>query len=236
MARFIGRFVILTEIILLSATVLFADTYNSRRSQMVERDLKARDINDADVLKAMSEVERHLFVPEAVKKYAYADRPLPIGYSQTISQPYVVALMTQLLDAEPGMKALEIGTGSGYQAAVLHRTGLEVFSIEIIPELFERTRQIFDEQDLPIHVKNADGYYGWKENAPFDRIIITAAANHVPQPLLDQLKPGGRMVLPLGKTNLFQTLTVIDKDADGRVSFFYHIGVRFVPMTGKMLE
>ncbi len=215
---------------------IHADPFRSERTRMVERDLKGRDIVDEAVLKAMATVQRHRFVPLSLREFAYRDRPLPIGHSQTISQPYIVALMSQMLDAEPGLKVLEIGTGSGYQAAVLEEMGLEVFSIEIIPGLAELTTKLFSEMKLPIKVKNADGYFGWEEYAPFDRIIITAAANHVPGPLIKQLKPGGKLILPLGNTRLHQTLTVIEKKPDGKTEFYYHIGVRFVPMTGKMLE
>lgn len=227
---------LLSCLICFSYVDLAAQNFELARKLMVERDFAGRDIRDEKVLKAMETVERHLFVPESVKSYAYADRPLPIGYSQTISQPYIVALMSQLLEAKPGMKVLEIGTGSGYQAAVLQEIGMAVYSVEIIPELAERTKGLFSKLQLPIQVMNADGYYGWKEHAPFDRIIITAAANHVPRPLTDQLKPEGKLILPLGKTNLFQTLTIIDKSMSGKLTFSHHIGVRFVPMTGKMLE
>ena len=215
---------------------LAADKYQADRSRMISRDLEARDIVDKTVLKAMSTVARHRFVPPSLRDYSYMDRPLPIGFSQTISQPYIVALMSQMLDAKPGMKVLEIGTGSGYQAAVLEEMGLKVFSIEIIPGLAEKTTKLFTDMRLPIKVKNADGYFGWEEQAPFDRIIITAAANHVPGPLVSQLKPGGKLILPLGNTRLHQTLTVIEKKPDGKTEFYYYIGVRFVPMTGKMLE
>ena len=221
---------------LVAASAFSDDRFSEDRRRMVEQDLKGRDITDSAVLDAMKSVKRHLFVPESMTSYAYADRPIPIGFSQTISQPYIVALMSQLLEAEPGMKVLEIGTGSGYQAAVLNEMGLEVYSIEIISALAKRSKRLFSKMDLPIEVLNTDGYYGWPEKAPFDRIIITAAANHVPRPLIDQLKPGGRLILPLGKINLFQTLTVIEKDEKGETRFSYHIGVRFVPMTGKMLE
>lgn len=216
--------------------LMAADIYEADRSRMISKDLKGRDIGDEVVLKAMNAVPRHRFVPLSLREYAYRDRPLPIGFSQTISQPYIVALMSQMLDAKPGMKVLEIGTGSGYQAAVLEEMGLNVFSIEIIPGLAETTAKLFNEMKLPIMVKNADGYYGWEEHAPFDRIIITAAANHVPGPLIKQLKPGGKLILPLGNTRLHQTLTVIEKKPDGKTEFYYYIGVRFVPMTGKMLE
>lgn len=213
-----------------------AGDWSGARITMVERDLKGRDIYDPNLLEVMRTVPRHLFIPLDVRKYAYADRPLPIGLGQTISQPYIVALMTELLQIEKGMKVLEIGSGSGYQAAVLAALGAEVYSIEIIEELAGRTRALIRQMNLPIQIMNSDGYYGWKEKAPFDRIMITAAANHVPRPLLDQLKPGGKLILPLGNTRYFQTLTMVTKQMDGKMATNYYSNVRFVPMTGKMLE
>ncbi|MBU2644624.1 protein-L-isoaspartate(D-aspartate) O-methyltransferase [bacterium] len=206
------------------------------RRRMVERDLEARDIVDQTVLKAMAQVPRHQFVPAMSRGHAYGDRPLSIGFGQTISQPYIVALMTQLLSIRPGMRVLEIGTGSGYQAAVLHALEADVFSIEIIAPLGKRTQALFQKIGLPIRIKIADGYFGWAEYAPFDRIIITAAANHIPRPLLDQLKPGGQLILPLGSTRFHQTLTLVTIDDRGRTDVSYHGGVRFVPMTGRMLQ
>ncbi len=214
---------------------LLADEWDLKRNLMVERDLKSRDIHDKQVLSAMCRVERHLFVPKEIRSYAYEDRPLPIGEGQTISQPYIVALMTQILEIKKGMRVLEIGTGSGYQAAVLHQMGAEVYSIEIITVLAERTAKDFKNKGLPIQTRNADGYHGWSEAAPFDRIIITAAANHIPRPLIDQLKPGGKLILPLGNIRFYQTLTLVIKDENNRVSVTHHASVRFVPMTGRML-
>lgn len=215
---------------------LSAADWAAQRRMMVERDLKGRDIVDKEVLAAMEQTPRHLFVPEHVRAYAYGDRPLPIGEGQTISQPYIVALMSQLLEIKKGMKILEIGTGSGYQAGVLHALGACVYSIEIIPALALRTNKLFQTLALPIQIKNADGYFGWAEAAPFDRIIITAAANHIPRPLIDQLKPDGKLILPLGNTRFYQTLTLLTKNRDGKISTEYHSNVRFVPMTGKMIE
>ncbi len=212
------------------------DHWVEKRKRMVERDLAARDIVDQTVLKAMGEIPRQIFIPERSKDYAYEDRPLPIGFGQTISQPYIVALMSQLLSLRPGMKVLEIGTGSGYQAAVLQAMKAEVFSIEIVEPLGIRTQTLFQETGLPIRVKIADGYFGWQEHAPFDRIIITAAANHIPRPLLNQLKPGGQLILPLGNIRFFQTLTLVTVDDQGKATVSYHSAVRFVPMTGKMLQ
>lgn len=212
------------------------EKWSQQRKEMVTRDLQSRDIKDSRVLTVMGDVKRHLFIPETIRNYAYADRPLPIGEGQTISQPYIVALMSQMLEVEEGHKVLEIGTGSGYQAAVLKALGAEVYTIEINSSLANRAHSLFAEMKLPIHLKNDDGYYGWKEAAPFDRIIITAAANHIPPPLIEQLKPGGRLVLPLGNIRFYQTLTLVNKGNDGKLSVTHHAQVRFVPMTGKMLE
>ncbi len=220
----------------LFVTSALAIDWTEKRNKMVERDLRGRDIDNPVVIKAMKKVERHKFVPISVRLFAYADRPLPIGEGQTISQPYIVALMSQLLNIKPDMKVLEIGTGSGYQAAVLHEMGADVYSIEIISVLAKKTEKLFKDLNLPIRIKNADGYYGWDKFAPFDRIIITAAANHIPRPLLKQLKPGGKLILPLGNIRYYQTLTVITVDHKGGADVEHHIGVRFVPMTGKMLN
>lgn len=236
MANFTKMWLILLLAFIPLAPDSFAIDFEYQRNRMIENDLKARDIVDRKVLDAMKSVKRHLFVPESVKPYAYADRPLPIGEGQTISQPYIVALMSHLLDVETGMKILEIGTGSGYQAAVLNEMGAEVYSIEIIAPLARRTKRLFDSLDLEIKVKNDDGYYGWEEYAPYDRIIVTAAANHIPRPLINQLKTGGKLIIPLGNIRFFQTLTLVTKQANNRTSVEYHGGVRFVPMTGKMLE
>jgi protein-L-isoaspartate(D-aspartate) O-methyltransferase len=184
----------------------------------------------------MATVERHLFVPETVREYAYADRPLPIGEGQTISQPYIVALMSQLAEVVTGMKILEIGTGSGYQAAILNAMGAEVYSVEIVETLAQQSDKRIKEMNLPIAVKHADGYFGWPEQAPFDRILITAAANHIPPPLIKQLKPGGKLILPLGNIRYYQTLTILTKNPDGTIVTTHHATVRFVPMTGTMLQ
>ncbi len=221
--------------ILLSTDVL-AENWSKERTMMVERDLRSRNIHNKNVLAVMEKVERHLFVPWTVRSFAYTDRPLPIGEGQTISQPYIVALMSQLLEIKKGMKVLEVGTGSGYQAAVIQAMGAEIYSIEIIKKLATDTQKLFKDMKLPIQVKNADGYYGWEEASPFDRIIITAAANHVPRPLLNQLKPGGKLILPLGNIRFYQTLTLVTMDKHGKTSVEHHGNVRFVPMTGKMLN
>ena len=202
------------------------------RMDMVETQLKKRGIRDEAVLNALRTVKRHELVPELYRKFAYEDHPLPIGEVQTISQPYIVGLMSELLHAKPGDKILEIGTGSGYQAAILAEMGLSVFSIEIIEPLAVRA-----EADLKrlgyfdVQVKHGDGYQGWPDNAPFDGIIITAAPPQLPQPLVDQLKPGGRLVVPVGRG--LQDLNVYTKKRDGSVTKKTIIPVRFVPMTGR---
>jgi protein-L-isoaspartate(D-aspartate) O-methyltransferase len=201
------------------------------RRAMVERQIAARGIEDERVLAAMREVLRHRFVPEERAELAYADHPLPIGYEQTISQPYVFAFMSAALELQGDEKVLEIGTGSGYQAAVLAKLAKEVYSIEIVEELADRARETlrgegFDE----IHLRTGDGYRGWPEAAPFDAIMLTAAPDHVPQPLLDQLAVGGRMILPVGRG--FQDLVILEKTESG-VERRRLVPVRFVPMTGE---
>ena len=192
----------------------------------------AREIA-APVLAAMGRVPRHEFVPERLRDIAYADRPLPIGHGQTISQPYIVALMTDLLKPEAGQVVLELGTGSGYQAAVLAALGLEVYSLEIVPELGRAAARRLERLGYgKARVKLGDGYDGWPEKGPFDAIVVTAAAGHVPPPLLEQLKPGGRMVIPVGKPFMVQQLVLVSKDAGGNLSTRQLLPVRFVPLTG----
>jgi protein-L-isoaspartate(D-aspartate) O-methyltransferase len=187
---------------------------------------------DPKVLAAMRKVPRHLLVPEDVRADAYANRPLPIGHEATISQPYIVALMSHLLRARPTDKVLEVGTGSGYQAAILSGLAREVYSIEIVAPLARRAAaQLAELGYANVHVRAGDGYKGWPSEAPFDRIIVTAGADHIPQPLLDQLKPGGRMVIPLGRSQDSLALTVVDKDASGRITRRELLPVRFVPLT-----
>lgn len=188
---------------------------------------------DPRVLEALAKVRRHRFVPADQEKYAYRNRPLPIGYGQTISQPYIVALMTDLLDVEPGRRVLEIGTGSGYQAAILAEMGAEVYTIEIVEPLGARAEATLAAEGYRgVKVRVGDGYYGWKAHAPFDAIIVTAAASHVPPPLVQQLKPGGRMVIPVGAQFLTQHLQLVEKAADGSVVSKQILPVRFVPLTG----
>ena len=202
-----------------------------KRDWMVKTQIESRGVKDTLVLKAMRNVPRHLFVPRAYQEDAYADEPLPIGEGQTISQPYIVALMTELLDLKGGEKVLEIGIGSGYQAAILAEIAKEVYSIEIICPLVERAESTLKELDYKnITVKCGDGYQGWKEHSPFDGIIVTAAPDHIPQPLVDQLKIGGRLVIPVGE--LFQELILVTKTEKG-IKKENVIPVRFVPMTGE---
>ncbi|HEV3455336.1 MAG TPA: protein-L-isoaspartate(D-aspartate) O-methyltransferase [Thermoanaerobaculia bacterium] len=202
------------------------------RQQMVEQQIRSRGVTSPTVVAAMQEVPRHLFVPSSERGQAYEDHPLPIGGGQTISQPYVVALMTALLDLPPRSRVLEIGTGSGYQAAVLSRVADQVYSIEIVPELGARARETLSKLGYGnVQVRIGDGYRGWPEAAPFDGILLTAAPQAVPQPLIAQLKPGGRMVLPVGGFD--QNLMVLTKKPDGSVKQEKVLPVRFVPMTGE---
>ncbi len=208
------------------------EDYNLQRTRMITDQLKARDITNEVVLAAMGKVPRHEFVRASELDEAYTDRPLPIGYGQTISQPYIVALMTQLLDLRPGQRVLEIGTGSGYQAAVLAEITDAVFTIEIVEELGKSAAARLQRlQYDKVTVRIGDGYFGWKEHAPFDAIIVTAAADHVPPPLLDQLKPGGRIAIPVGGPWQTQNLLLVTKAADGRITTENIAAVAFVPLT-----
>jgi protein-L-isoaspartate(D-aspartate) O-methyltransferase len=208
--------------------------FEKLRRQMVESQIRARDIKDNSVLEAMRRVPRHRFVPPEIAARAYEDNPLPIGHAQTISQPYIVAYMTEAAEVSKGDKVLEIGTGSGYQAAILGELAREVYSIEIIPELAERARQTLDTLGYRnIHVRAGNGYLGWPERAPFDAIVVTAAPDEVPQALIEQLAVGGRMVVPVGRGD--QDMMIITKTKDGVVQR-KTIPVRFVPMTGKPEE
>lgn len=187
---------------------------------------------DPAVLEALAETPRHEFVPEEVRAQAYEDRPLPIGYGQTISQPFIVALMTDLLNVDADDDVLEIGTGSAYQAAILAPLVEDVYSIEIVPELGERAAETLDALGYEdVHTKVADGYYGWPEHAPFEGIVVTAAASHIPPPLVEQLAVGGRMVIPIGGPFAAQQLMLVEKQPDGSVTTRQILPVRFVPFT-----
>lgn len=204
--------------------------YDQLRNEMVRYQIELRGIKSGVVLRAMQKVPRHEFVPEKYRTEAYNDHPLPIGYGQTISQPYIVALMTELADVQKGEKVLEIGTGSGYQAAILAEITDSVFTIEIITELTEEAKKRLKRLGYSkITVKNADGYYGWKEYAPFDAIIVTAAAEHIPPPLIEQLKEGGKMVIPIGHPLQVQDLFVVEKKS-GKIKSKNILPVRFVPL------
>jgi protein-L-isoaspartate(D-aspartate) O-methyltransferase len=208
------------------------DPWAGARRAMVEQQIRERGVRQPAVLDAMETVPRHLFIPADHRDQAYSDAPLPIGHSQTISQPYIVALMTELLDLDKGDKVLEIGTGSGYHAAVLSRVAGEVYTIEIIDDLARQAKATLEQLGYGnVHVRNGDGYKGWPEAAPFDAIILTAAPLKIPQPLLDQLKMGGRMVVPVG--SFVQDLQLITKTPHGYEKRTV-APVRFVPMTGEV--
>ena len=213
-------------------STLTEDKFVTVREDMVASQIEARDVSDANVLQAMRTVPRHEFVLEEYISRAYIDQPLPIHHGQTISQPYIVALMSELLEIQPGGRVLEIGTGSGYQAAVLAEMGAEVYSVEIIPELAEEARERLDRLGYTqIRTLTADGYFGWEEQAPFDAVIVTAAPDHLPQPLANQLAEGGRLIIPIGPVGAFQTLWLFEK-IDGELQATNMGGVRFVPLTG----
>jgi protein-L-isoaspartate(D-aspartate) O-methyltransferase len=225
-----GRWYATGLLVLFIVTVaLAAEDWDAKRRRLVEI-VKAQGVTDARVLAAMGKVPRHKFVAEYYRPLAYTDQPLPIGHNQTISQPFIVGFMTQALELKGGEKVLEIGTGSGYQAAVLGELAKEVYSIEIICDLATKADKLLKELGYKnITVKCGDGYQGWTEHAPFDAIMVTAAPDHVPQPLIDQLKEGGRLVVPVGQ--MFQQLYVIRKTKDG-IKKEAVLPVLFVPMTG----
>jgi protein-L-isoaspartate(D-aspartate) O-methyltransferase len=236
----LGRRVAASWVLLSLAACSWAQTPFARERERMLQEIDAMMLASADetgraqlsprVRQAMQRVPRHRFVSDAQQGVAYANRPLPIGEGQTISQPFIVALMTELLDSEPSDRVLEVGTGSGYQAAVLAECVARVYSIEIVRPLGESASARLAELGYRnVEVRIGDGYNGWPEAAPFDRIVVTAAPDHVPQPLIDQLKPGGRMVVPVGSHE--QDLLVISKDSKGRIAAESKIGVRFVPLT-----
>ena len=206
------------------------DGFTALREEMVSRQIEARGVTDPAVLKAMKKVPRHLFVPIKNRKHAYGDYPLPIGKGQTISQPYIVAFMTAALNPEPQSRVLEIGTGSGYQAAILAELGCEVYSIEIIGSLAERAGETLNRLGYGnVHIKIGDGHKGWSEEAPFDAIIVTCAPEKIPPALIQQLKEGGRLIIPVGKTGGVQQMVLARKKGDRLVSRSV-LPVRFVPM------
>lgn len=209
------------------------DTWEYSRLEMVKLQIRGRGIKDEDVLRAMEKVPRHEFVLDQYLDQAYDDHPLPIGHGQTISQPYIVAVMTEQLRLRTDSRVLEVGTGSGYQAAILAELANQVYSVEIISELqqqvSERLRRLGYDN---VCVLNADGYYGWAEHAPYDAIIVTAAPDHIPQPLVDQLADGGRMVIPVGPVGAYQVLWRVERHGD-QVTTHRLMGVAFVPLTGS---
>ena len=207
------------------------DKYTGTREKMVEDQIEGRGISNQPTLDAMKKVPRHKFVPSNNIDNAYDDGPLPIGYGQTISQPYIVAYMTAVIDPEPGQKVLEIGTGSGYQAAVLAEIVDSVFTIEIITELYKFSEKRLKELGYKnVFCKNADGYNGWEKYAPFDAIVVTAAAEHIPPMLIEQLKDGGKMIIPVGSPFLNQTLILVEKSGED-ITTNSLLPVRFVPFT-----
>ncbi|CAI8904354.1 protein-L-isoaspartate(D-aspartate) O-methyltransferase [Methylocaldum szegediense] len=241
--RFMHRigYAVLLGIVLCGA-VAEADEYAAKRRAMIDelrRETRwvsseiGKSELDVRVLEAMAKVPRHEFVSQDLRSIAYANRPLPIGYGQTISQPFIVALMTDLLRVGPDDTVLEIGTGSGYQAAVLAELARQVYSIEIVPELTKiATERLKRLGYTKVETKTGDGYYGWPEHAPFDGIIVTAAPTQIPPPLVQQLKPGGRMIIPVGGQFLPQYLVLVEKSEQGRISTRQILPVQFVPLTG----
>lgn len=207
------------------------DTYQEQRNSMVASQLENRNIRDESTLQAMRKVPRHRFVPKEQQRYAYEDRPLPIGYGQTISQPYMVAFMTEVIKPQKDFKVLEIGTGSGYQAAVLAEIVDKVYTVEIVPELANQAEKRFEDLGYSnVKTIDSDGYFGWEEFAPFDAIVVTAAAEFIPPPLISQLKEGGKMVIPVGSPFLVQTLILVEKKK-GKTTTKSLFPVRFVPFT-----
>ncbi len=218
-------------VLLACTTTAVGQTPAQLRERMVRTKIERRGIDDPSVLRAMRTVPRHEFVPERYVPRAYEDHPLPIGYGQTISQPYIVAYMTALIRPRPDHRVLEVGTGSGYQAAILAEIVDTVFTIEIVSELAEAVTERLDRLGYDaVTVKHADGYHGWAAHAPFDAIVVTAAAEHIPPPLIQQLKEGGRMIIPVGSPFFTQTLMLVEK-RDGEVRTRSLVPVRFVPFT-----
>ncbi len=224
-------FYIIISILLVLSCNIQEDIFVKTREEMVKAQIESRGISHQPTLDAMKKVPRHKFVPPNLLDRAYDDGPLPIGYGQTISQPYIVAYMTAVIDPKPGQKILEIGTGSGYQAAVLAEIIDSVFTIEIVTELYKSSEKRLKELGYKnVLCKNADGYYGWKKYAPFDAIIVTAAAEYIPPPLIEQLKDGGKMIIPVGSPFLNQTLILVEKNGE-EITTTSLLPVRFVPFT-----
>jgi len=230
-------------LLLFSTHVIASDEYQMQREKLVNlirvevamtHEFLGQGELDQKVLDAINKVPRHEFVSGEEKPYAYENRPLPIGYGQTISQPYIVAVMTDLLKLKKGDKVLEIGTGSGYQAAILSELTDNVYTIEIVEELAKKGADNLKRAGYAkVKTRTGDGYYGWEEEAPFDGIIVTAVASHLPPPLIKQLKPGGRMIIPVGGQFMMQYLVLVTKDKDDKVTTRQLLPVRFVPLTGK---
>ncbi len=230
-------------LLLFSSHVIAEDLFQRQRLELVdiiksEVELTSAFLDqgalDERVLGALAKVPRHEFVPEDQRPYAYENRPLPIGYGQTISQPYIVAVMTDLLKPKKTDRVLEVGTGSGYQAAILAELVDQVYTLEIVEELAVKGADNLKRTGYnTVHTRIGDGYYGWETEAPFDGIIVTAVASHVPPPLIKQLKPGGRMIIPVGGQFMMQYLTLVIKDIDNKISTRQLLPVRFVPLTGS---
>ncbi len=232
MNKYLQRVILLLFIFSISSQLLSAQEYRRERQNMVNNQLRPRGISDRLTLRAMGNVPRHLYVPYNQRSSAYDDRPLPIGYGQTISQPYIVAYMTQMIQPKENFRVLEIGTGSGYQAAVLAEIVEHVYTIEIVQALGRTARIALNENYDNVSVKLADGYHGWEEHGPFDAIVVTAAAEYIPPPLVEQLKDGGRMIIPVGSPFRVQQLMLIEK-SNGEISSRSLMPVRFVPFTSS---
>lgn len=211
------------------SNIATADEFERERNGMVRTQIQARGISDRATLNAMRAVPRHLYVPYAQRRNAYQDRPLPIGYGQTISQPYIVAYMTEIVRPKANDIMLEIGTGSGYQAAVLAEIIDQVYTIEIVSPLGEQAKRKLEAQYDNVHVKIGDGYHGWPDHGPYDAIVVTAAAEYIPPPLVEQLKEGGRMIIPVGSPFQVQQLMLVEKTEDGSITTRSLMPVRFVP-------
>jgi len=225
--------IIISLLFLFASTGSFTQTniHKSRRERMVTNQIQLRGMDHKPTLNAMRTVPRHLFVPINLQENAYDDRPLPIGHGQTISQPYIVAYMTSIINPKPEFKVLEIGTGSGYQAAVLSEIVDSVFTMEIVPELYQSASVRISELGYDnIKIKFGDGYYGWQEHGPYDAIVVTAAAEFIPPPLIEQLKEGGKMIIPVGSPFMVQSLILVNKKKD-RITTTNLMSVRFVPFT-----